>query len=159
MLNGLQRAKAQSMALEVGALNRFLSFLVERGIFTSNPLLGLREGYRLCGYHGILEIMQRTGSVEPVIASADYPFSSPLGPDCLSYLEFLEALGKKCDNHRYYIVSFESFLRRRRSHTTTVHFHHAFSLSRKCERSSMRQPVCRTSGTCRFGDRPSGCFF
>lgn len=113
MLDGLQRAKVQSMVLDVIAINRFLSFLMGRGILPSNPLRELREGYRSRGFHGILEILQRTESVDAVIASADYPFSGPLGPACLSYLEFMKALGKKCNNHRYYIVSFESFLRRR----------------------------------------------
>jgi len=111
MLHGVQQAKVESVAPKVFALNRFLSFLKDKRLLVSNPLYELHQGYRLRGYRGILRELQRTGSVAAVISMADHPFSGPLGPSCLAYLEFLAALGKKCVNHRYRLVSFERFLR------------------------------------------------
>jgi site-specific recombinase XerD len=112
MLHGVQRAKVKTVAVKVIALNHFFSFLVDRKLLSVNPLSRLRQGYRSKGYRGIVRELQRTGSVAAVIAMADHPFSGPLGRSCQDYLDYLAALGKRCDNHRYYLTSFESFLRR-----------------------------------------------
>lgn len=113
MLDRVQRIKVRSLENEIIGLNQFMSFLAGKGIFPSNPLIELRKGYRSLGYRGILEILQRTGSATAALASADYPFSGPLGPACLSYLELLEALGKNTHNQRHCLTPFEDFLRRR----------------------------------------------
>lgn len=112
ILHGVQRAKVKTMAGKVLALDHFLSFLTNKKLLASNPLSELRQGYRFRGYRGIVRELWRTGSAATIISMADYPFSGPLGPSCLAYLEFLAALGKRCDNHRYHLVSFERFLRR-----------------------------------------------
>jgi site-specific recombinase XerD len=111
MLDGLQRANVKTIAAKVIALNKFFDFLADRNLLTVNPLRELRRGYRSRGYRGILRDLQRTGSVGAVIALADHPFSGPLGQFCLDYLDYLAALGKKCANHRYRLISFERFLR------------------------------------------------
>lgn len=112
ILHGVQRAKVKTMAGKVLALDHFLSFLTDKKLLASNPLSELRRGYRFRGYRGIVRELWRTDSVATIISMADYPFSGPLGPSCLAYLEFLAALGKRCDNHRYHLTSFERFLRR-----------------------------------------------
>jgi len=112
MLHGVRTSTAKNVGIKVVALKRFLTFLVEQSLLPDNPLAAMRDGYRWRGYRGIVRDLKRTGSVAAVIALADYPFSGPLGPSCLAYLDFLTALGKKCDNHRTIILSFESFLRK-----------------------------------------------
>lgn len=111
ILHGVQQAKVKTMVVKVLALDHFLSFLTGKKLIASNPLRELRQGYRFRGYRGIVRELQRTGSVATVISMADYSFSGPLGPSCLAYLEFLAALGKRCDNHRYHLGSLERFLR------------------------------------------------
>lgn len=111
ILYGVRRAKVMTMASKVLALDHFLSFLTDKKLLASNPLGELRQGYRFRGYRGIVRELRRTDSAATIISMADYPFSGPLGPSCLAYLEFLAALGKRCDNHRYHLVSFERFLR------------------------------------------------
>ncbi len=117
MLHGVQQAKVRSIGPKVVALNQFLSFLEDKRLIVSNPLYELRQGYRFRGYRGILRELQRTGSVAAVVSMADHPFSGPLGPYCLAYLDFLAALGKQCANHRYHLISFERFLRRNEVNT------------------------------------------
>jgi|LSQX01.2.fsa_nt_gb site-specific recombinase XerD len=111
ILHGVKRAKVKTMVVKVLALDHFLSFLTDKKLLASNPLSELRQGYRFLGYRGIVRELWRTGSVATVISMADYPFSGPLGPSCLAYLEFLAALGKRCDSHRYQLASLERFLR------------------------------------------------
>ena len=92
ILHGVKRAKVKTMVVKVLALDHFLSFLTDKKLLASNPLSELRQGYRFLGYRGIVRELWRTGSVATVISMADYPFSGPLGPSCLAYLEFLAAL-------------------------------------------------------------------
>jgi site-specific recombinase XerD len=113
MLHGLQRAKVETIALKVFALDQFMDFLVDKGHLSTNPLRDILAGHRLIGYRGIVRLLKRTGSVAAVIELFDYPFSGPLGSDCVAYLDFLAGLGKRCANHRHHLVRFERFLRKR----------------------------------------------
>lgn len=113
MLDGVRRAKVKTVSSRVVALDHFMAFLVEKKLLGAHPLRELREGYRNRGYRGILQALQRTDSVAAVVALADRPFSGPLGADCVAYLDFLAALGKRCANHRYHLLNFERFVRQR----------------------------------------------
>jgi len=110
MLHGLQKAGVMSISTKVIALNQFLTFLMEQGFLSANPLSDLRKGYRFRGYRGIVRELQRTGSVTAVLTMANHPFSGPLGPAFLAYLDFHTALGKQYISCRYYLASFERFL-------------------------------------------------
>lgn len=111
MLDGLQKAAVKTVTVKVIALDQYFGFLVGRGLLPTNLLREMRHGFRTRGYRGIVRDLQRTGSVDAVLAFADQPFSGPLGPSCIAYLDFLASLGRRCANHRYYLVSFERFLR------------------------------------------------
>ncbi|MDP8240846.1 MAG: hypothetical protein P9X24_17295, partial [Candidatus Hatepunaea meridiana] len=111
MHHKIHRVKVKSMAMEVVALNQFMSFLMERGFLSANPLSDLRDGYRFRGYRGILQSLRQTDSVATVLAMADHPFSGLLGSAFLTYFDFHTALGKQYISRRYYLASFERFLR------------------------------------------------
>lgn len=111
MLDGVRQASAQTVWSKVFVLDHFFAFLVKRGLLPGNPLRELRQGYQLRGYCGIVRDLQRTDSVSAVLALAEHPFSGPLGPSCLAYLDFLAALGKRSVNHRCYLMCFERVLR------------------------------------------------
>lgn len=111
MLDGLQKAAVKTATVKVIALDHYFGFLVGHGLLPTNPLRELRQGFHTQGYRGIVRNLQRTGSVHAVLSLANHPFSGPLGPSCLAYLDFLSSLGRRCANHHYHLVSFERFLR------------------------------------------------
>lgn len=111
MLQGVEKSAVQTTVPKVLALNQFFDFLVFKNLLLANPLLELREGYRLRGYRGILRDLQRTGSVSEVVAMAEHPFSGPLGRDFLFYLKFMKSFGKQGANCGLHLQAFEKFLR------------------------------------------------
>lgn len=111
MLDGLKRAEERTVVIKVIALDHFLTFLADLGFLSTNPLQDLRQGFRTRGYRGIVRDLQRTGSVEAILALAERPFSGALGTSCLAYLDFLASLGRRSSEQRYLLISFERFLR------------------------------------------------
>ena len=110
-LDEVHRTSVTTTQAHVFALKEFLDHSVQVGLLNENSLRDVPKGYSSLGYTGIIRELERTGSVGTVMAQADHPFSGPLGPSCLAYLEHLMALGKGIRAQRYCLVSFERFLR------------------------------------------------
>jgi site-specific recombinase XerD len=99
------------VSVEANVLARFVDFLIERGLWSTNPFRSLKTKHRAKRMRGIVRRLAETRKTPALDADTDEPFQGPLGSHFRGFIKHLQSLGITVHVYQRHLGSFERYLR------------------------------------------------